>query len=84
MKNMKVVQNCVKWRENSSKQFLAPPPKKRVPKQIFCQNEKNESCSKLPEMARKLVKLIFENRVPKKKLSKMRKNKVGQNCLFLN
>ena len=52
--NKHVVQNWHKWRENRSKRFLdAPPPKKiRVPKKIV-KNEKNQSCSELPEMARK-------------------------------
>ena len=38
------------------------------------ENEKNQSCWKLPEMAKKLVK-------NKKNLSKMKKNKVVENCL---
>ena len=53
-------------------------------------NEKNQICSKLPEMAKKLVKTIFVlfSQPPKKnvggvqkKLSIMKKIKVVQNCL---
>ena len=51
---MKVIPNCLKWRENWSKivseLFYPPTPSKNVVK-----NEKNQSCSKLAEMARKFV-----------------------------
>ena len=64
MKKIKVVQNCLKWRENWPKTifgFFAPPPKKnwKPYKNIFVKNGKNQSCSKLPEMARKLVENDF-------------------------
>ena len=118
MKKMKVVQNCLKWRENLLKMvfglcslcpkkfggctnkfcqklkkwklfkiawnvekigrklfldFLAPPTKKNFNwggVQIFLSNEKNQSCSELPEMARKLVEnnfLIFSPPLKKTK-----------------
>ena len=60
MKKIKVVQNCLKWRENWSKLF-SPPTKKNlggVQKNVV-KNEKNYSSSKLTEMARKLVEMIF-------------------------
>ena len=60
MKKIKVVQNCLKWRENYSKTsfglFRTPHKKNLGGVQIFFfKNEKNQSCSKLPEMARTLV-----------------------------
>ena len=43
--------------------FLAPPPQKKKNwggvQHFFVENEKNQSCSKLPEMARKLVENKF-------------------------
>ena len=59
----KVVQNCLKWREILSKMisglFSPPPPKKinnlEAVQHFLVKNEKNQSCSKLPEMARKLI-----------------------------
>ena len=46
---IKVVQNCLKWRENWSKMifgFLSPPPpqKNRVPNKKIVKNQKNQSC----------------------------------------
>ena len=66
MKKNKVFQNCLKWRENWSKiilEVLSPPPKKNKNiwgrTTILFKNERNQSCSKLPEMARKLVENDF-------------------------
>jgi len=64
MKKIKVVQNSLKWRENWSKTsfgIFSPPPKKDLEgvQNFFVKNEKNQSCSKLPEMARKLVENEF-------------------------
>ena len=63
MKKIKVVQNCLKWRENWSKMvfelFRAPQKNLGGVQIFFFKNEKNQSCSKLPEMARKLVKNEF-------------------------
>ena len=42
---------------------VPPPPKKKLKlggvHKFFVKNEKNQSCSKLPEMARKLVENDF-------------------------
>ena len=49
MKKNKVVQNCLKWRENWSKRIYGPfsPPIKIFGGRTknFVKNEKNESCS---------------------------------------
>ena len=85
-KKIKVVQNCLKWRENWSKTsfglFKPPPPKKnlRGVQKNFDKNEKNQSCSKLPEMARKLVK-IEEKNESRFKLPEMAR-KLGKNCFW--
>ena len=62
MKKIKVVQNCLKWREIGQKRFLdflaPPPPKKnRVTLKLFVKNGKNKSCTKFPEIARKLIEI---------------------------
>ena len=65
MEKIKVVQNWLKWREHWSKTSLglfSPPPQKiylEGVQQFFVENEKNQSCSKLPEMARTLVENEF-------------------------
>ena len=60
---IKVVQNCLKWRENWSKMIFglfSPHPKIFGGVHIFfVKNEKNQICSKFPEMARKLVENNF-------------------------
>ena len=62
----KVVQNCLKWRENWTKTSFglfspSPPPQINLEgvQKKFVENEKNQCCSKLPEMARKLVEHDF-------------------------
>ena len=57
MKKIKVVQNCLKWRENVLKMVfvLFSPPSNWGAYKIFCQKWKNQSCCKLCEMARKFV-----------------------------
>ena len=64
MKKIKVVQNCLLWRENWPKTgfgLFSPPPPKNVGglHNIFVKNEKNHSCSRLLELARKLVENEF-------------------------
>ena len=66
LKKIKVVQNCVKWQENWSKIFfeLYSPPSKTKKNfagrtNFLVKTEKNQSCSKLHEMARKLVENEF-------------------------
>ena len=75
--------------------FGVPPPQKKNKLKcggvqiFFVKNEKNQSCLKLPEMARKFVKNYFvsfqplpppkKNKEPKKNIGK--KNKNVQNCL---
>ena len=65
MKKIKVVQNCLKWREHWSKTkfgLFSPPTPQKIwggVQKIVVENEKNESCSKLPEIARKLVEHDF-------------------------
>ena len=63
MKKIKAVQNCLKWREHWSKTSfgLFSPPQKNLEgvQHFFVKNEKNQSCAKLPEMARKLVENEF-------------------------
>ena len=55
MKKIKVALNCLKWREPFF-DFLAPPKKLfGGHTKFFVKNEKKQSCSKLPKMARKLV-----------------------------
>ena len=55
MKKIKVALNCLKWRERFF-DFLAPPKKLfGGHTKFFVKNEKKQSCSKLPKMARKLV-----------------------------
>ena len=70
LSKMKIVQNCLKWRENWLKMILklfSPPPKKKIGglRNFFV---KNENCSKLPEMARKLVEKDFWTFNPPKKM----------------
>ena len=48
----KVDQNCLKWRENCSKMFF------EIFDKIFYLSRKNQSCLKLPEMARKLIENV--------------------------
>ena len=63
MIQIKVVPNCLKCRENWSKivfEFLEPPPpKKNMGGKFWSEIKINKSCSKLPEMARKLVFNFF-------------------------
>ena len=47
--------------------------------EYFCQNEKNVSCSKLPEMARKLVKNDFLIFLPPQKIIGYLKKKIVKN-----
>ena len=61
LEKIKVVQNCMKWQENWLKTifgFFNPPLKKRYLKKIV-NTKKNESCSKLRGMRRKLVENDF-------------------------
>ena len=59
MKKIKFALNCLKWRERFF-DFLAPPQQIFGGRtKFFVKNEKNESCSKLPEMGRKLVENDF-------------------------
>ena len=96
MKKNKFVQNCLKWRENQTKTsfgLFSPPTKTNLGEvqNLFVENEKNQSCSKLPEMARTLVEneiLTFQPPHPKKIWGdvqnffvKNEKIKVVQNCL---
>ena len=53
MKKIKVVQYCLKWRENWLKMTFGGRTK------FVFKNEKNQSSSILPEMARKLIKNVF-------------------------
>ena len=95
MKKIKVVQNCLKWRENKSKTsfgLLSPPPKKNLEGvQIFFQKWQKSKLFKIAwngeKISRKRV-LDFLAPPPKKiwgaynkNLSKMKKIKVVQNCL---
>ena len=63
MTKIKVFPNCLKWRENLSKMifelFSALPKKFGGRTKKFVKNEKNQSSSKLTEMARKLVENDF-------------------------
>ena len=62
MKKIKVVQNCLKWQENWLTmifELFRPQKKMGGRTTFFVKNEKKQSCSKLPEMARKLVENEF-------------------------
>ena len=62
IQKIQVVQNCLKWRERVL-DFLAPTPKTKLNlggvQHFFVETEINQSCSKLPEMGRKLVENEF-------------------------
>ena len=62
---------------------VLPPPKKKILmwglyKNLLKKNDKNQSCSKLPEMARKLVEQIFGVFSPPNKSTQK-----NQSCLQL-
>ena len=69
IKKIKVVQNCLKWRENWSKIIFEslppspPPPNKKrtigAEKKIWSKKKEKKSCSNLPEMARTFVRNDF-------------------------
>ena len=96
MKKIKVVQNCLKCREHWSKTIfgLFSPPQNKFGgsvQKIFVKNEKNQSCSKLPEMGRKLVEnefWTFKAPNPRKKLGGVQhffvKNEKNQSCSKLS
>ena len=60
---IKVVQNYLKWRDIFLKMvfgfFSSPTQQNKVPKKNVVKNEKNQSSSKLPKMARNLVENEF-------------------------
>ena len=84
---IKVVQNCLKWQEKLVENkfwTLQPPPQKNLGgvQKIFVKNEKNQSSSKLSEMARKLVEhdlWTFQPPPPPKKIFFV-KNEKNQSC----
>ena len=76
-KFFKIAWNGEKISQNRFFDFLAPPPQKKIGYLKKMLSKKYQSCSKLHEMARKLVKKEFwifklplpppnKNRVPKK------------------
>ena len=83
-KGSKIAQNGEKIGRKSIFGFSSPqpPPKNGLPKKNVVKNQKNQSCSKLPEMATKLVEIIVDSPphkkiiimgCPKKNGSKMKK-----------
>ena len=61
MKKIKVVQNCMEWRENWLKTIFWKT--NSVCKTFVAKHEKNQNCSKLHGMARKLVILDIQIRI---------------------
>ena len=83
-KSIKIAWNGEKIGRKQVFDFLAPPPKKFGGRtKFFVENEKNRGCSKLPEMARKLVEHDLKMK-KEKKLFKIawKGKKIGRKWFF--